>query len=180
MNTTNHGPRVYLAGPDVFYPDAKERFESMRRELAGLGFVAVTPLDGEAGEPSAVEIYKANLIKVANSQFVLANVNPFRGTEPDSGTVFEIGFAVALGKRVFTYSEAPGSVIDRLGDYIAAQPETAGQFATANDEDDKDTVFPDGMKCECFGLPLNLMLAVSCTHTHGKFRHAARRLAQAR
>ena len=37
-----------------------------------------------------------------------------RGLEPDSGTVFEVGFAVALGKPVVVYGVPAGSYASRV------------------------------------------------------------------
>ena len=43
----------------------------------------------------------ANLEAIRAADFVMANLNDFRGPgEPDSGTAFEVGFAAALGKPV--------------------------------------------------------------------------------
>ena len=46
---------------------------------------------------------------------MLANLEPFRGSEPDSGTAFEVGYALALGKPVYAYlSDAGASRRERL------------------------------------------------------------------
>ena len=61
---------------------------------------------GNNSEATTAEgIYRANIGLIAEADALLANLNPFRGTEPDSGTVFEIGYAIALGKRVVGYLE---------------------------------------------------------------------------
>lgn len=54
------------------------------------------PIDGE--QITANGIYHANLEMIRSADAVLANLNAFRGIEPDSGTCFEVGFATALGK----------------------------------------------------------------------------------
>ena len=41
------------------------------------------------------------LLKAAD--IVIADLNAFRGHEPDSGTVWECGFAYAMGKKVYGY-----------------------------------------------------------------------------
>jgi nucleoside 2-deoxyribosyltransferase len=73
---------------------------------------------------------------------VLANLNLFRGYEPDSGTAFEVGMAVALGKPVWAYFESN-----------AALREIIPHDAKGQDE--------WGFEVEDFDLPRNLMLA--CT-----------------
>jgi nucleoside 2-deoxyribosyltransferase len=72
---------------------------------------------------------------------VLANVADFRGYEPDSGTCFEIGYAIARGKDVWCY-HVPAVPL------VAQVPNVDGNDA-------------DGWAVEDFGLPRNLMLACS-------------------
>lgn len=81
--------RIYLAGFDVFAPDAQERGARMKMLCAERGWIGLYPLDNEAD--SAEEIYCGNLELIRQADCVAANVNPFRGCEPDSGTAFEIG-----------------------------------------------------------------------------------------
>ena len=95
--------KIYLVGPDVFRPDCLAWAESARRLVADHGHQALIPLDSE--ESTAEGIYRANIRLIAEADALLANLNPFRGSEPDSGTVFEIGYAIALGKRVVGYLE---------------------------------------------------------------------------
>ena len=78
---------------------------------------------------------------------VVANLQPFRGLEPDSGTVFEVGVAAALGLPVVAYGVPQGTYADRATATLATQDEN-GVLRNA-----------DGAAIEDFGLPLNLMLA---------------------
>src|SRR3546814_11204941 len=57
-----------------------------------------------AGSELAVWIYRANIALIQKADLVAANMNAFRGAEPDSGTAFEVGYAVALGKPVWAYT----------------------------------------------------------------------------
>ena len=51
-----------------------------------------------APEEIARHIYVSNVDLIRNCDAVLANMTPFRGDiEPDSGTVFEVGMAIAMG-----------------------------------------------------------------------------------
>ncbi|HOI53519.1 MAG TPA: nucleoside 2-deoxyribosyltransferase, partial [Azonexus sp.] len=68
--------QIYLAGPDVFQPDALQRAESARRLVSRYGHRALIPLDNEAS--TAAEIYRANLAQIAAADLVIANLNPFR------------------------------------------------------------------------------------------------------
>ncbi len=140
--------KIYLAGPDVFRPDALDWAENGRRLCAAHGHQALIPLDGV--ETTAAGIYHANIALIRSADAVLANLNPFRGCEPDSGTCVEVGFALALDKPVIGYLDRPESSTERVarlqGSTLAVQ---AGR-----------PVDRDGLFVEDFGLPLNLMLAV--------------------
>ena len=81
---------------------------------------------------------------------VVANLAPFRGVEPDSGTVFEVGVAVARGVPVVAYGLPPGNYADRV---MAAMRTSRGHDGVLRDADD--------LVVEDLGLPMNLMLARS-------------------
>lgn len=111
--------RIYLAGPDVFEPDALEVGKKLKELAAEYGFIGLFPLDNvisTSGTPHdiarAIRAANINLIKSADT--VMANLNPFRGLEPDSGTVFEVGFATALGKPVYCYAADRREMIVRI------------------------------------------------------------------
>ncbi|MFT4176396.1 MAG: nucleoside 2-deoxyribosyltransferase [Luteolibacter sp.] len=130
--------KVYLAGPDVFYPNARELADSAREKAAGLGIHALIPIDNDIGATSPAEmsreIFEANVKMIREADAVIANLSPFRGPSADAGTVWEVGFAHALGKPVIGYSTD-------LRDYK------------------ERVVEPDGMLIEDFGNIDNLMIA---------------------
>ncbi|MEH6491529.1 nucleoside 2-deoxyribosyltransferase [Halopseudomonas sp.] len=136
---------VYLAGFDVFRRDAVAQGERLKALCAEQGLRGVYPLDdAPAGEVSdlASWICQSNLQKIRDADAVLANLNSFRGSEPDSGTVFEIGYAAALGKPVWAYFSDQRPLIEQL------------------DTDDRGYC-AQGYQVEDFALPKNLMLACS-------------------
>ena len=144
--------RIYLAGPDVFRPDAAEHGRRLAALCAQHGFDAVFPLDESlpADLPAAVaarRIYEANIAHIEACDAVVANLDFFRGPEPDSGTCFEIGYAVARGKLVLAYLPEDGSFAERIR---RRHPQAVG----------RGMVDAAGWQLEEFGLPLNLMLAV--------------------
>ena len=140
--------KIYLAGPDVFRPDALAWAEEARLACHAAGHQALVPLDGV--ETTAPGIYYANIGLIRAADAVLANLNPFRGCEPDSGTCVEVGFALALGKPVFGYLAVAEGTTERVA-RLAGAP---------LDIRDGRAVDRDGLFVEDFGLPLNLMLAV--------------------
>lgn len=139
--------KIYLAGFDVFAPDAKQRGTKMKMMCAEKGFAGLYPFDNEAD--TASEIFTGNCGLIDSADIVIANLNPFRGAEPDSGTCFEVGYAVAKGKTVYGYVSDVRSLREKLGE---------------RDE--------NGFSVENFGLPLNLMLACSVRMVEGDFAAA--------
>lgn len=152
--------QIYLAGPDVFRPDALIWAESARALIAHHGHAALIPLDTE--EATAEGIFTANLALISEADLVIANLNPFRGQEPDSGTAFEVGCAIALGKRVIAYMSDTRAQLEKLADHYGCA------LATKHER----VVDPDGMAIEAFGLPLNLMLAIPCEIVQGNLEDA--------
>lgn len=152
--------KIYLAGPDVFRPDALQWARSARCLLAAAGHRALIPLDNE--ETTAEDIYRANVALIGEADAVLANLDPFRGREPDSGTCFEIGYAVALGKPVVGY----------LGDGRPQLAKLSAHYGGHLQRREGRPVDPQGMTIEDFALPVNLMLGVSCRIVEGDLRRA--------
>ena len=155
--------KLYLAGPDVFLPNAFEQGERLKALCAEFGVQGLYPLDHSVPEgivepvEQARWIYQANLELIRQADVVLANLNPFRGAEPDSGTSFELGYAAALGKPLFGYIDEGGSCTERL------------PCEWKGDQPGRDR---DGNQIECFGLPLNLMLGVPAKIAVGGAREA--------
>lgn len=157
--------RIYLAGPDVFHPDAAERAEAHKALCWYHGFEPLHPID----QPTltALHIYRTNIDMLRQADAVLANLNPFRGAEVDSGTAFEVGFAIALGKPVIGYLADAESLHDRIGRLFGP--------LTSRDGIPYDR---HGDLVENFGCPLNLMLAESCQIVIGDFDAALKNLSR--
>lgn len=128
-------PKIYIAGPDVFAPNAAELSESLKESCKKYGFRGVFPLDIEPGA-SAEEIFKANCAKIDDADYIVANINAFRGHCMDDGTAFEIGYAYTKGKIVYAYTSDSRSLTERIG---------------SKDE--------NGWNVENFNKPVNLMIA---------------------
>lgn len=157
---------LYLAGPDVFRPDARERGRMLKALCAEAGFEGLFPLDQEvpahltAPAAQAAWIYRANIALLERADAVLANLDFFRGPEPDSGTCFEVGYAVAKGKPVFGYIPEHGSFAQRIRQ---RHPQAIGADGVLDTQ---------GWSIEEFGLPLNLMLSVPAPLVVGDARTA--------
>ncbi len=142
--------RLYLAGPEVFRLDAAAIGARMKALCERYGFLGVYPLEAElatGSEPLSRRIYETNIASIRACDAVIANLSPFRVPSADAGTIFEIGFAIALGKPVFAYAEA-------TADYAARVARSHGPL---RDEDGR-LFAADGMSVEDFGLADNLMI----------------------
>lgn len=151
-------PRVYLAGPDVFFPDSRSIFSELKAHCERIGLIGIEPFDGGVGsdfngsdDERAQRIYEGNIQLIREADGVIANLVNFRGHEPDSGTVFEVGFAVALGKPVVVYGVDQGTYTDRVSAAIPCARDAAGVM--------RETV--SGAMVEGLGQRLNLMLTRS-------------------
>lgn len=142
--------KIYLAGPDVFRPDVDAWAESARALCRRYGFEALLPVDHQ--ETSAERIFQANIDLIRKAQVVAANLDPFRGPEPDSGTAFELGYAHALGKKICGYVSHLETQADRVMRHEGRTIAANGDRARITDH--------NGLAIENFGLPCNLMLAV--------------------
>ena len=139
---------IYLAGPEVFLPNALEIGDAHKRLCERYGFEGLFPLDnvitGDHPNTLAKAIREANQRMIYSCDIVLANLSPFRGPEPDSGTVWEVGFAQGLGKSVVAYSTDMRTLKEKTQSIL--------QLGDAPYD-------ASGMAIEDFGLTHNLMFS---------------------
>jgi nucleoside 2-deoxyribosyltransferase len=146
--------RVYLAGPEVFLPNAKVVGAAKARLCAEAGFEGCFPLDaalaleGLSPAEQARQIFAACETMMRTCDFAIANCTPFRGVSMDAGTAYEVGFMRALGRPVFGYTNAGGSYAERAHVY-----RRHGILAADCDRPD--------VEIENFGEAENLMIAVA-------------------
>src|SRR6202051_4239894 len=92
--------KVYLAGPDVFLPDAVE-FGRRKVELcARYGLTGLYPPDNKidlSAADASLQIFRGNEAMMNEADAVIANLTPFRGPGADAGTVYELGFMAGGG-----------------------------------------------------------------------------------
>ncbi len=140
--------KIYLAGPDVFLPNAIEEGERLKALCKEYGYEGLFPMDnvisGETPKEIAQKIQEANKQMIHMCDIVIANLSPFRGPEPDSGTVWEVGYAQAFGKKVVGYST----------DLRTLKEKTQALLDLGTSGVDRA-----GMVIEDFGMSHNLMFA---------------------
>jgi len=146
--------KIYLAGPEVFLPNAREMLDlkaSLARE-AGFtplspGDLQIPPADTRVGHGCNINAVDERMMLEADA--VIANLTPFRGIAADTGTSYELGFMCALGKPVFAYTNIAANHFTRIKAHyggVATLDET-GRYRG-----------PDGLSIENFDMVDNLML----------------------
>lgn len=153
-------PRIYLAGPEVFLPDALAVGAEKRRLCEAHGFEGLFPLDtsldleGLAKPEAARRIALANEALMRSADALIANLTPFRGPSMDAGTAYEVGFMRALGRPTLGYSNSGGDYASRARALRLSPP-------LPYDCDRADLAVED------FGLVENLMIAVAASESGG-------------
>lgn len=119
--TAPNAPRAYLAGPDVFLPDAAEVGRAKRRICEEHGLVGVFPGDGPFERLAGLDPSEAGLVAfdicvelMDSCDLAIANMTPFRGPSMDVGTAIEMGYLFARGKPVFGYTNTAGPYAERV------------------------------------------------------------------
>jgi nucleoside 2-deoxyribosyltransferase len=141
--------KVYLAGPDVFLPDAVEIGRGKVATCAAYGLTGLYPLDNavdRAAADASLQIFKANEAMMNDADAIIANLTPFRGPAADAGTVYELGYMAGRGKLCLGYSNDPSLYAERVA-RVGEVKTVAGRLIDAQ-----------GLTVENFGLPDNLMM----------------------
>ena len=159
--TRPHSPRIYLAGPEVFLPQARLIGAEKCRLAAEAGLEGAFPLDAQlnlealpAGE-QARRISQANEALMRSCAGLIANLTPFRGVSMDAGTAFEVGFMQALGRPLAGYTNVTADYAERARAFRAR-----GSAAADGDRAD--------LEIEDFGLAENLMIEVAILSSGGR------------
>jgi nucleoside 2-deoxyribosyltransferase len=155
MTETARPLRIYLAGPEVFLPDAIATGARKRELCAAYGFEGVYPLDavldlaGLTKTEAARRISLANEALIAACDLLIANMTPFRGVSMDVGTAFEVGYMRALRRPVLGYTNTPLDLRER------SETGRAGGVRLPFDCD------APAVEVEDFGLAENLMIEIA-------------------
>jgi nucleoside 2-deoxyribosyltransferase len=150
--------KIYLAGPDVFLPDALEIGRRKVDICARHGLTGLYPLDNavdSAANGASLTIFKSNEAMMESADAIIANLTPFRGPSADAGTVYELGYMAGRDKLCLAYSNDPATYADRVA--------RRHQLTTAPDGRLLDA---EGLTVEEFGLSDNLMM-IHALDLHG-------------
>lgn len=146
--------KIYVAGPEVFLPNARAVMAEKTALCRKYGFEAICPGDldippSDSKKGFGLAISKVDEEMMDSADAVIANLTPFRGIAADVGTCFELGYMCAQGKRVAAYTNVAASHYQRTLDFYG------GQISEAADGYRRG---PDGLAVEDFEMIDNLMM----------------------
>src|SRR5579871_2290684 len=99
--------KIYLAGPDVFLPDAIDVGRRKAEICSRYGLTGLFPLDNTVDmstSGASLRIFRGNEAMMNEADAIIANLTPFRGPSADPGTVYELGYMAGRGKQCLGYS----------------------------------------------------------------------------
>lgn len=146
--------KIYVAGPEVFLPNARETMDRKAELCRAYGFQAICPGDLEIPPQPTKKAFGLAISTVDEdmmnrSDGIIANLTPFRGISADVGTCFELGYMCAQGKLVAAYTNVVESHFERTLQYYDGQiTEDVKGYRRG----------PDGLSLEDFSMIDNLMM----------------------
>lgn len=164
-------PKAYLAGTEIFYPDSKqtqEKYHALCEKYGIIGFYPedVAPEDeykeyvkkDDSLHEMEMQLFTHDLNHIKRTDIIIANLNDYRGNEPDSGTAVECGLAWGFGHRCFAFIDD-------------ARPMPQRFKGVKKVREDGTVTDKDGANLEDFDSPLNLMFC-DFTVFEGEFEDA--------
>jgi nucleoside 2-deoxyribosyltransferase len=140
--------KAYLAGPDVFLPNAVAHAQAKVSICARYGITGRPPLNDEFEALASLPperawrgIFEKDIEMMEDCDIIIANLTPFRGASADAGTLIELGWFLGRAKPVYGYSNTATLFAARSHALVAAVPDPL-----------------PGLQVEGFGLPDNLMI----------------------
>ena len=151
--------KIYLAGPDVFLPDAVEIGRRKVEICARHGLTGLYPLDNAvdlAAPRRLAAIFQRQRSHDGSRPTPSSPISRrFAGPSADAGTVYELGYMAGRGKLCLGYCNDPASYAERVA-----------RFHRRDVPHDGRLVDCDGLTVEDFGLADNLMM-IHALDLHG-------------
>ena len=101
---------IYIAGPECFYKYGYDLLAAMRKRAEALGFGVTLPndhpldMENPDHQKRADSIFEDLKTIMLETTVIVSDLEAYRGCEPDSGTIYEIGMAYAKGARSYAYT----------------------------------------------------------------------------
>ncbi|MBE3640604.1 nucleoside 2-deoxyribosyltransferase [Mangrovicoccus algicola] len=169
--------RIYLAGPDVFHPEAEALGAAKKAICAEFGLQGVFPLDetvppGEfAPRDHGLAIAAKDIRLLRSCDAALVNLSPYLGPSMDAGTAVELGLIAGLGLPAFGYSCDPRPFETRAAAHLPAPGWRGETFGLC------DNLMVEGALAACGGRVF--LPAAPCPFEDtAAFRRAAEALAR--
>lgn len=157
--------KIYLAGPEVFLPNALETFKNHKSICSEHGLIGISPFDNSVeltknleGYELAKTIYLNNRQIIDECDIIVANCNSFRGPLVDDGTSWEIGYGFARGKTIYGYIDDYRPLPENVRSHLSTKSHESGYWM-----DEQGYLLN-----EDFGNAINLMLEFSIQESGGK------------
>lgn len=152
-------PKAYLAGTEIFYENSDETQKKYHELCDKYGIIGFYPADeapndefkdyiakDESVHEKEKQFFSHDLNHIYRTDIIIANLNDYRGNEPDSGTCVECGIAWGMGHRCFAFIDDARAMKDR--------------FKGVKKIDENGVVVDkNGAHLEDFDMPLNLMFS---------------------
>lgn len=153
--------KIYLAGFEVFELNAVEILNNHKQLCTEYGFTGLIPFDTnvdftQSEDSVRKDIFNENIKLISDCDIIIANMNTFRGGEVDSGTVFELGYAKALNKEIYFYSNDNRTAVEKAQDFDSDTKEIDGFIY------DKNNLMIEG-----FNSKFNIMINECGQFIHG-------------
>ena len=152
---------LYIAGPECFYTNGYTLWNAMRLQAEYYGFRVVMPSDNpldlthEDLRKNADEIFRNCARCMNESTAILVDLEAFRGSEPDGGSIFELGMAYARGLRCYGFTRDKRSIVWK-------QQGVSLQDGAVRDAGGRVLPYPD--------LPFSPAIFGSCKILEGSFQ----------
>ena len=105
---------AYLAGPDVFIPNAVAHAARKVEICQRFGLRGLPPLNQDVETAAKAldvwqAIYEKDIAMMERCDVIIANLTPFGGASADAGTLIEVGWFLGKGRPIFGYSNSSES-----------------------------------------------------------------------
>ena len=110
---------AYLAGPDVFLPNAIAHAAKKVEICQRFGLRGLPPLNEDIKTDLTApnvwqSIYQKDVLMMEQSDIIIANLTPFGGASADAGTLIEVGWFLGKTKPIFGYSNSSENFESRM------------------------------------------------------------------
>ncbi len=147
--------KVYLAGPEVFLPNARDQLDRKIALTRAAGLIPVSPGDfAVPPQPTKRQFGRAiseiDEKMMDSADAIIANLTPYHGVSADVGTCYELGYMCAQGKLAYGYTNVAAGMAARTSAHYGGDVFT--------DDNGRLRGRRDGLAVEDVDMADNLML----------------------